>query len=125
MKLLSNSSRTFLFALLFPITSFAADPWSNVDKARQAAYYTVTVIDWSQTRYIAKHPELYYETNVRLGKNPSTSDVNKFFLVSLIGHTAIVHYMPASFRPVFQYLTIGYEFSAVERNFGLGIKMDF
>ena len=114
-----------LLALILPITSFAADPWSNADKARQAAYYTVTVMDWGQTRYIAKHPELYYETNVRLGRNPSTSDVNKFFLVNLIGHTAIVHYMPAEWRPVFQYLTIGYEFSAVERNFGLGIKMDF
>ena len=41
------------------------------------------VVDWGQTRYIADSSK-YHETNSLLGKYPTTGDVNRHFVGSLI-----------------------------------------
>lgn len=50
----------------------------------QAAANTLMLLDWAQTRNIARNPERWYETNPLLGNHPSAAEVDVYFLASLI-----------------------------------------
>lgn len=52
------------------------------DDTTKAAYAAATVahaIDWGQTRTIAANPDRWQEMNPFLGRNPSASQVNRYF----------------------------------------------
>ena len=117
----------YLLILLFLVSlpAKAVDPWSHEDKVRLAIWGTLQTVDWLQTRNIAKHPDQWYETNPRLGNHPTPGEVNRFFLTTTATHILIANFLPSEYRKVFQYLSIGYEFSYVERNYRIGIKMEF
>ena len=108
--------------------SYKVDPWRTEDTQREVAYAIVHLMDWGQTRNIAKHPERWYEKNPKLGRHPSVAQVDRHFLfgfpLGAISHPIISYLLPAKYRPVWQYITIGYEWSYVERNFSLGITID-
>ena len=105
--------------------SYSADDWSREDVARQTAYTILHVADWAQSRYIAAHPDRFYETNGILGKHPSLGKVNTYFAATLIGHYAITALLPAKYRPVWQYGTITVEAYYVLHNNSLGIGFKF
>lgn len=44
-----------------------------------AVLVALFLVDWSQTRFIAKNPALFYETNFILGKHPTVRKVNIYF----------------------------------------------
>ena len=80
------------------------------------------VIDWLQTRYIAKHPAGFYELNPFLGKHPSVLKVNMYFL-GCIASTLV----GASFLPFWWAIGIGTWWIALEtflviRNYKIGIR---
>jgi hypothetical protein len=106
-------------------TASAIEPFSKDDFARQAAYTVVTVADWAQTRYIARHLDQFYETNPLLGREPSIGRVNNFFCASLALNAAVALALPARYRPVWQYGSIVYEFYLVRGNARIGIGMTF
>jgi hypothetical protein len=114
-----------LFLLLATAPSLAADPWSNADKAREAVYLTLHVVDWGQSLDIAKRPDAYNEENFILGTQPSVRRVNTHFAVTAALHVAAVHVMPSSWRPVFQYLWIATEAGFVCNNYRIGLRMNF
>ena len=45
-------------------------------------------LDWSQTRYIAKHLDRFHETNVILGRAPTLSAVNAYFAACIAATAA-------------------------------------
>jgi hypothetical protein len=62
----------FLILIASPVQAeyrFAQD-WTKTDTVLEAVYAGLTIVDWGQTRDIAKHPQQYSEMNPLLGKHP-------------------------------------------------------
>lgn len=102
-----------------------AEPMTKEQKVLQGTYLTVHAIDWRQTRYIAKHPDEFSETNPLLGENPSTSKVDNLMLSIALLHTGITKSLPSEHRMYWQMFTLGFKVGYVEKNIYLGIGMDF
>ena len=84
-KLLAAASLAALTAV-----ANAGDPWSEVQQASGIALGTLLVVDYLQTRQIAKQPEVYHELNPVLGKHPSISTVNTYFAgVAILGYLTL------------------------------------
>ena len=88
-------------------------------------YLTAHSMDWLQTRYIANHPEVYYETNPVLGRRPTQEKVDVYFLSTALLHTWIADKLPQRYRKWFQYSTLAVEAGYVGHNLNLGIGFDF
>ena len=110
--------------LFLPSVCFAGD-WTTADTVRQGVFTGLTVIDWAQTRYIAKHPVEFGETNGILGKEPSVGKVNNYFATAIIGHAAISYILPPAWREGWQYVWIGIEGQKTYHNYSIGIKLSF
>ena len=102
-----------------------AQEWSRTDTALEATYLALHSVDWSQSKYIAKHPESFYETNVFLGKHPHGGDVNVYFATTAIAHIAVAYLLPEKYRSMFQVATIGMEIGYVGKNYHIGIGFSF
>ena len=73
-------SLVIVFFFNFPV--HAGDwfsPLSKADVALVAADTLLLGADWSQTRYIAAHPDTFHETNGIIGGHPTTGRVNAYF----------------------------------------------
>ncbi len=124
--------RSVAIALVLAAPAHAAD-WTADDTTRQAAFLALGVVDWMQTRYIAKHPESFHETNpfvflqIKPGEpsQPSLAKVNRYFVLYLATHTVISYALPSTWRAGFQYISIGIEANTVARNWRLGIGLNF
>jgi len=114
----------------------AFDEWSEADKTREAVMIGVTTIDWLQTRNIPRHnctnpttgEHNCYENGPAasfIGNNPSTGQVNSYFIASMLAHVAIVTVLPSKYRAVFQFTSIVYEASYVAGNYRLGVSAKF
>ena len=80
--------------------------------------YALTVsliIDWLQTRYIAKNPKIWSEINVYLGVHPSVGRVNVYFLICILAGWFVPWWLQAGVLALETYITI--------RNYKLGIKI--
>jgi hypothetical protein len=94
----------------------------------EAAYLALHVADWGQTRNIAKHPDTWHETNPILGKHPSTSDVDRYFALTGLGHVALSKLLEDSptLKNWFQGMTIMMEAGTVRKNkINFGINSTF
>lgn len=105
--------------------SLPGEPLSRADWARQGVYTGVLMADWAQTRYIAKHLDEWHEMNPALGRAPSIGRVNIYFGATVLVNAAITRALPAKYRPVWQYSSIGFEAFVVGRNAYIGIGMQF
>lgn len=102
-----------------------AQEWSKADKALFATSSVLLATDWAQTRYIAKHSDIYHENNVLLGKHPAVGTVNAYFAGTLVANYLLMDYLSPENRKYFQYVLIGVEGTAVAHNAHIGIKLDF
>jgi hypothetical protein len=108
--------------LSFPIQA----DWSKADTNRQLVFTGVAILDWSQTRYISKHPDEFYEDfNKYLGKHPTTNKVNNYFMSAIIINYGIAYALPDRYRKYWQRSSIIVETYFVARNYRLGIGFDF
>jgi len=82
--------------------------------------------DWGQTRYIAHHPDQYYEAfNPILGNHPSTRKVDAWFLGALAVNNGIMIVLPKKHRPYYAGAVTAVETYFVISNNQIGIKVDF
>ena len=102
----------------------AGEKWSDADKAREIVFVALQYKDWSQTRYISDHPDMYYEKNAApiIGKHPNHARVDAWFAFTTVANIFIVNALPSKYRPWFQYLSIGLEAHTVHANIKIGIK---
>lgn len=114
----------FAIILLITTSSAYADEWTSTDTKREVAYQSLAVVDWLQTRNIARNPD-YWEQNVLLGNHPSVARVNQYFALTGIAHYFISEALPEKYRAPFQYISIGVEIGAVAHNFSIGITVKF
>ena len=118
--------RTLLLALCFTSTQvFAGDPWDTTDKVLGAAALTTWIIDWGQTRDIAKRPNEFRELNVFLGEHPSVSKVDNYFVAVGIGGYLFANWLSSENRKTFLSVFTTIELINVGRNHGLGINIAF
>ncbi len=113
-----------LFALCMPVSSVAADKWTTQNIIMEGTYHILRAVDWSQTRYIARHPKRFHEMNPVIGRYPSVSRVDQYFFITTFLHLAISHYLPENYRTVWQGMTIFVSAEMVGHNYSVGIKLD-
>jgi hypothetical protein len=101
------------------------DPLTTEDKVLLGTWAVLDIIDWSQTRYIAAHPEQYYEKNPLLSEHPSVSDVDQHFLISAAGTYLIYKLLPAKVRKHLAISGIRLEAFCTSNNTTLGIRTTF
>jgi len=83
------------------------------------------VIDWGQTRTVAKHPELYQETNPIMGKHPSLRTVNTYFSSAIVGSALIAHALPGELRKGFLGGIAVWEIHITQNNLKIGVGCTF
>ena len=113
-------------SIILGCNAHSMETWSTRDIMLELTYVTAATIDWAQTRDIAseRRPGIY-ETNIILGKKPDKATVNKYFLVTTLGHVALAGALTNPFRNWLQYAGIGVELCCIRKNVALGIRMDF
>lgn len=102
---------------------YAGDRWTDDDLRREAAYVGIAGIDWAQSRWLVRHR--ICERNPILGERPTVHEVDRYFLVTTALHAVVTDALPARYRPIWQYVTIGVEVGAVTWNLSAGVHLDF
>lgn len=97
--------------------------WSTTDKTLLAAAATLQVIDWGQTRTIAKD-DRYYERNPFMSRHPSLGEVNKHFALGLVMIPLIAHYFPEA-RTTLLSSWLALEVVCVGNNYHLGVRLSY
>lgn len=106
------------------LPAHAADPgqpWDAWDKSLGAVALTAEILDWQQTRYIAKHPDLHREKNPALGLHPSVGRVNNYFFGSVMLGVGVAHILPSAYRKAFLASGAILEINMLARNVAIGI----
>jgi len=80
--------------------------------------WMVLVIDWAQTRTIAKNPWKWTELNPIIGSHPSLAKVNTYFVI-VIALSFVLYWFPIWLVSIF----VAVEAVVVVRNFTLGISI--
>lgn len=127
----------FIYSLLFLLpSSISASDWTEADTVRESAWLALWVVDWGQTRTIAKKTDdfpflglydvpRYEEKNHFLGKHPTVKEVNHYFARGALVHYGISKVLSPKYRKMFQYISIVYEADAVYKNYRVGINVSF
>lgn len=110
-------------ALLLPV-AVSADEWRSEDTYRELAFQTLWLADYRQTREIATNPS-YYETNEILGRDPTLSEVDRYFAIGAAVHAVISSTLPRRYRSWWQYATIAVQAGYVGHNMSIGLSVDF
>lgn len=113
-----------LSALLLSSTLLAGDAWTRNDKILEGAFVLATALDWRQTLDIKNHPRLY-EQNQIMGRHPSDATVNTYFVSSILLHAVVADQLHGKWRSAWQCVWIGLEVGTVQRNYELGIRLNF
>ena len=123
-----------VFAVLFSIFLLTAmcsctsmpkrEPWTFTDQTLFTAAAALHGADWLHTRAgIGKYG--FEESNVILGKTPSTMTIDLYFASTAIGLTAVAWYTPKKFR---RGMLIGWaviELVSVMHNQTIGVQLSF
>lgn len=97
---------------------------STADIQRELVYGSTLIVDWAQTRTIAKDPE-FEELNPILGKKPSLGRVNSYFALLGLAHFGVTMFLEPENRKIWQNATIAVGFLNAYRNNLYGVTMDF
>jgi hypothetical protein len=122
------AARTRLLILLLvlaPSLCEAREPWEFTDYALTGAALASLVVDWGQTRHIAKNPSRFDEKNRILGTTPSVGKVDAYFVGAMLGTVAVAQFLPQDYRRLFLAGTLSMELSVIDQNRSIGIKVDF
>ena len=110
------------FALIYG--NAEARSWTEAEKGWAAAAVTFTLIDWAQTRHIARNPDRWRELNPLLPQHPTLGQVNRHFIRSIAAGAALVYFLPEYRLPILKTITV-VQFGVTARNAYLGIRMEF
>ena len=101
--------------------------WTMQDSLWEAAYLATHVADWGQTRDISAQCKSggYYEVNPVIGRCPSMSRVNLYFLSTALLHAGVSTLLPKKYRRFFQTSTMVMEIGYITNNYNIGLKVNF
>ena len=116
-----------LLLLLSFISSANAEPWSKWDTALGSAAVSTLVIDWDQTRYMAKYPGEFREDGIIakrfIGEHPTTGQVDRYFLAYAATTLLVADWLSPPLRKGFLALTTVVQIGYVSHNYRIGVKM--
>jgi len=119
--------RFLLLLLLSLIGDARAESWSKWDTALGSAAVTTLVIDWDQTRYMAKYPGEFREDGTIakrfIGESPTVGQVDRYFLASIATTLLIADWLSPPLRKGFLALTTVVQIGYVSHNYRIGVKM--
>ena len=101
------------------------DAYAGEFKPTQQMIVTALIAaDWAQTRNIARRDDLH-ETNPIMGRNPSISEVNRYFLTYALAYNLSAYLLPEKWATRLS-ITIGAaQAVTVHKNIKIGVKFDF
>lgn len=111
--------------LLLATPLHAADPWSNADIYREVACITLNLADSATTDKILGESDRAMEMNPFIGPHPSRNTIWAVGIGSSIFHALVTHYIPANYRPAWQYSWISIKVLTVGNNLHVGIGLQF
>ena len=115
-----------LLILLSFIGCTHAEPWDTTDKVLGTTVVALQIVDWGQTRYLAKHPELgFYENNKLLGDHPSVGRVDVYFPALIVGTWLIADWLSPPNRKLFLGVVTVVNVAVTSRNRSIGLKVAF
>lgn len=138
--------RAFLLLLVLQTNAYAGDPWEPADKLLLGSAVGLLATDWGQSRTIARaervsqpclsvrdqpaqcapvRERVYHETNPFLPANPSTAEVDRYFVLAIGGTVAASFLLPATPRRWLLGGIVVLETVVVIRNHRLGIGLAF
>lgn len=91
------------------------DRWTKGDTVRQAVFTGLELIDCNQTHKIIDNN--IYENNRWLNDLSDRGRVN-YFASCIVLNSLISYLLPRDFRNGWQYGSIGYEYEAIDDNYG-------
>lgn len=110
--------------IMLALSASAHAELTSTQKALYLSAQTATVLDWSQTRTIAKNPDRFQEANPLIGKNPSAGKVDAFMAARMVGNHFAAHYIPDDYRtPALIGMNAVY-WGVVIHNHKLGVEFD-
>lgn len=96
--------------------------WTTQDTVLESIHLGLSVVDWHQTREIAKSNGYWHEYNPYLGRHPSVRKVDDYMIACMILHPIVAVILPHPYRDWFQFFTIGLETGCVSMNYKIGIR---
>ena len=116
-----------IIILILTSQAHAADQWDNEDLTLASIFTVATIIDWGQTRDIAKkQKDGYYEKyNIYLDKSPSISKIDIYMPLAIITTIIISHSLPEKIRKKFLYSVSFLELGITHNNNTIGLKINF
>ena len=116
--------KALILALLLLAIPAQARDWTAEEKRWAGALVVTRLIDWGQTRHIARNPDRFREANPLLPDHPSLGDVNRHFLVGTALMFAVAHYVPQHRTRILQtWVVIGVATNL--HNLHVGVRIDF
>ena len=111
-----------LLCAVFSAPTLAADPWTPQEQQAGVTLGALMLVDYLQTRQIAKYPEQYHEVNVILGQHPSLGKVNNYFAIASVFTYVLMDALPTEYRRWMLAAGITAEAAVIGSNFNLGLK---
>lgn len=109
-----------------PLSSLLrVDPWTTEQKVWAGVSTALILMDWGQTRYIAKNPHQFHETNPLMGRHPTMGEVNRHFALSMVANLAVASLLPSKWRTPWLMGVSGMQAHFVIHNKKMGIRMAF
>ena len=100
--------------------------WTPVQKELWSAYTAVWLVDFGQTRHIAKHPDNHYEEGLfgLYGRHPTTREVDRYFISMYALNLYIANKLSSSGRTLFIGYWVAEHGQCVVSNYSVGIRVD-
>jgi hypothetical protein len=113
-----------LLALLLATTCCASQPWTTQDKVLEGAFDAALLMDYRQTSNMHEQ-DWRAERNPTMGWRPAQSTINTYFLSAAVLHVVIADQLHGGWRTAWQAVWIAAEVGTVQRNYRLGIRLNF
>ena len=119
--------KKLILILLFITTPvWGADKWSQKDIVTEIAFQTVNILDYASTdKILGDYPTRAIEMNPLLGSHPSRNTLIGATIGIGVAHALVTHYIPAKWRPVWQWGFISVKVGAVLNNAHVYVGLQF
>jgi hypothetical protein len=121
------TSLSLLLILLTCGPARAWQDWTTTDQNLFIASSVAITADWATTRWAARNnwPNNTHENNPILGRRPTVSTVDSYFVFLLISNYAIAQAVPQEYRGMYLTFRTVTHGSAVQGNVELGWRVKF
>jgi hypothetical protein len=115
----------WLLLVVMLLCSGAQAQWTDEQKTLGAIALAATVIDYGQTRYIAKNTWTHHESNPMIGRYPSLGKVNQHFIILPIATYLILDNISSEHRTWALRALAVVEIGFIAHNYSLGLRTSF